>query len=95
MTRFDAYLESSFANDVAVQRALLETEEEELARAFVGLDEASRAIFLRNMSEAGRASLMAALAGPAASVGAEEAEASRLALAGRLAAAAKLPLPRI
>lgn len=95
MTRFDDYLESSFATDLAVQRALLETEEEELARAFVGLDEGSRAIFLRNMSEAGRASLLAALAGPMGSVGPEEAEAARIALAGRLAAAARLPLPRI
>ncbi|MBL8968879.1 MAG: hypothetical protein JNG85_17885 [Spirochaetaceae bacterium] len=95
MTRFDEYLEISFAHDVAVQRALVETEEEELARAFVGLDEASRAIFLRNMSEAGRASLMAALAGPTGAAGAEEAEAARGALAKRLAAAAKLPLPRI
>lgn len=104
MSEFGAYLRPCAENDIAVQRALVETEEPELALALVGLDEASRNIFLRNMSERGKASLLSALARAegllggrvAAGTGAvpTEAAAARAALAARLEAASRLPPPR-
>ena len=104
MGEFGAYLRPCAENDIAVQRALVETEEPELALALVGLDEASRNIFLRNMSERGKASLLSALAraeerldgrGPAGAGGpSPEAAAARAALAARLQAASRLPPPR-
>lgn len=105
MSEFGAYLRPCAENDIAVQRALLETGEEELALALVGLDEASRGIFLRNMSERGRASLLAALGraeerlgglyrGAALAGGSPpRAAAARAALAARLDASSRLPTP--
>ena len=104
MGEFGAYLRPCAENDIAVQRALVEAEEPELALALVGLDDASRNIFLRNMSERGKASLLSALAraeerlggrGPAGAGGpSSEVAAARAALAARLEAASRLPPPR-
>jgi len=104
MSEFGAYLRPCAENDIAVQRALVETEEAELALALVGMDEASRGIFLRNMSERGKASLLSALAraeespggrGPAGAGGpSPEVATARAALAARLEAASRLPPPR-